>query len=49
MVFDIPGRDALLRVPMLDPVRGTREHVKELLDGSADVQALVAGLSRDTR
>jgi len=49
VVFDIPGRDALLRVPMLDPVRGTREHVKELLDGSADVQALVAGLSRDTR
>jgi proteasome accessory factor A len=32
VIFDLPGRDSLQRVPTLEPLRGTRNHVKELLD-----------------
>jgi Pup amidohydrolase len=31
VIFDI-GRDSLVRVPMMEPLRGTRRHVGELLD-----------------
>src|SRR5665809_151927 len=27
VIFDLPGRDSLQRVPTLEPLRGTREHV----------------------
>ncbi len=30
--LDLPGRDSLQRVPTLEPLRGTRNRVKELLD-----------------
>ena len=36
VIFDIPGRGALQRVPTLDPLRGTREHVGALLDRCRD-------------
>jgi hypothetical protein len=49
LVFDLPGRESLLRVPMIDPLRGTHEHVHELLEGSADAEALVGSLMRDSR
>lgn len=29
VIFDLPGRDSLQRVPTLEPLRGTRNHVKE--------------------
>jgi len=32
VIFDVPGRDSLQRVPTLDPLRGTRAHVGHLLD-----------------
>jgi len=32
VIFDVPGRGALQRVPTLDPHRGTRDHVGELLE-----------------
>jgi len=38
------GADALQRVPMREPLRGTREHVERLLADSADAAALVARL-----
>jgi proteasome accessory factor A len=44
VVFDVPGSDSLLRVPTLDPRRGTREHVSGLLDRSPDVATLIAQL-----
>ncbi len=47
VVFDVPGRDALLRVPTLEPLRGTLDHVGSLLDASPDVATLVARLSAD--
>ncbi|NED94224.1 proteasome accessory factor PafA2 [Phytoactinopolyspora alkaliphila] len=42
VIFDLPGRDALQRVPTLDPVRGTKAHVGTLLsrcDTAADLLA----------
>jgi proteasome accessory factor A len=47
VVFDVPGRESLLRVPTLEPVRGTRSHVEALLDSSPDVATLIARLAPD--
>ncbi len=38
------GADALQRIPMREPLRGTKEHVEELLAASEDAAALVAKL-----
>lgn len=43
MVFDV-GRDPLRRVPMMEPMRGTRSHVGELLDASTSVSDLLERL-----
>lgn len=43
LIFDI-GTDPLRRVPMLEPLRGTREHVDELLKSCATPAELVARL-----
>jgi proteasome accessory factor A len=40
LIFDT-GREALQRVPMREPLRGTREHVADLLDRAPDAAALV--------
>ena len=45
VVFDIPGRPHLLRVPTLDPTRGSRQHVQDLLDASQTAEQLVTALS----
>ena len=45
MIFDVPGRGALQRVPTLDPTRGTREHVGALLDRCATASDLVDALA----
>jgi len=42
VVFDLPGRHALQRVPTLDPLRGTRAHVGALLDASPSAEELLA-------
>lgn len=47
VVFDVPGRESLLRVPTLDPLRGTRAHVSALLDASPDVATLIDRLTPD--
>jgi proteasome accessory factor A len=39
------GREALQRIPMREPLRGTRAHVEELLATSEDAAALVDKLS----
>ena len=38
------GNDALQRIPMREPLRGTKAHVDALLDASDDAAALVANL-----
>ena len=45
VIFDLPGRDSLQRVPTLEPLRGTRNHVKELLDRCRTAEELVRVLS----
>ncbi|HEX6198162.1 MAG TPA: depupylase/deamidase Dop [Jiangellaceae bacterium] len=45
VIFDLPGHDALQRVPTLDPLRGTKEHVGELLENSNTADDLVRALS----
>jgi proteasome accessory factor PafA2 len=40
MVFDV-GRDPLRRVPMMEPLRGTAEHVRSLIDESDTVTELL--------
>jgi proteasome accessory factor A len=43
VIFDV-GRDSLVRVPMLEPLRGTKNHVADLLDNSPTAQALIDAL-----
>jgi proteasome accessory factor A len=45
VIFDIPGRESLQRVPTLEPLRGTRAHVGGLLDRSRTAAELVAALT----
>jgi proteasome accessory factor PafA2 len=45
VIFDLPGRDSLQRVPTLEPLRGTRRHVGELLDRCATAEELVRTLA----
>ncbi|WP_346770725.1 depupylase/deamidase Dop [Cellulomonas sp. RIT-PI-Y] len=44
VVFDVPGAPSLQRVPMRDPLRGTRAHVGPLLDSSPDAGSLLEKL-----
>jgi proteasome accessory factor A len=47
VIFDV-GRDALVRIPMLDPARGTKAHVGELMDAVTDATELVDALTGAT-
>ncbi len=44
LIFDV-GRDALQRIPMMEPGRGTRAHVGALLDEVADARELLDRLT----
>ena len=43
LVFDV-GRDPLRRVPMMEPLRGTAEHVARLIDESDTAAELLERL-----
>jgi len=45
VIFDVPGHAALQRVPMLEPLRGTREGVGDLIDRSPDASTLLRELA----
>jgi proteasome accessory factor A len=45
VIFDIPGRDSLQRVPTLEPLRGTKEHVGELIDRCETAEQLVTAIT----
>ncbi len=45
VIFDIPGRESLQRVPTPDPLRGTRAHVGALLDSEPTAEGLIAALN----
>ncbi len=46
VIFDLPGKESLTRVPTIDPLRGSRAHVGALIDGADTATALVAALTR---
>ena len=46
VIFDLPGRESLQRVPTIDPLRGTRAHVGDLIDRSETAEALFTALTR---
>jgi Pup amidohydrolase len=48
LIFDIPGRESLQRVPMMEPLRGTRHHVADLLDQCPTAVQLVDRLAADS-
>jgi proteasome accessory factor A len=43
VIFDV-GRESLVRVPMLEPLRGTKAHVGELLDRCSTAAQLIDAL-----
>ncbi|HET7660819.1 MAG TPA: proteasome accessory factor PafA2 family protein, partial [Oryzihumus sp.] len=45
LIFDLPGHTSLQRVPMLEPLRGTRAAVGALIDRSEDATALLRELA----
>ncbi|PFG38205.1 proteasome accessory factor A [Georgenia soli] len=45
VVLDVPENEHLVRVPMNDPLRGTREHVGALLERSATAAELLENLT----
>ena len=46
VIFDLPGRESLQRVPTIDPLRGSRTHVGELIDRCDTAEQLFAALTR---
>ena len=46
-VCDIPQRESLLRVPTLEPTRGTHGHVSHILEASPDAASLIDALTDD--
>jgi proteasome accessory factor A len=45
VIFDIPGRESLQRVPTLEPLRGTKSHVGALFDRCETASELVTALT----
>ena len=45
VIFDLPGRDSLQRVPTMEPLRGTERHVAALLDRCNDADELVRAIT----
>jgi proteasome accessory factor PafA2 len=46
VIFDLPGRESLQRVPTIDPLRGSRTHVGDLLDRCDTAEELFTALTR---
>src|SRR5690606_7817100 len=46
VIFDVPGEPSLQRIPTLDPLRGTKQHVGDLLDTCDSASDLFAALAR---
>lgn len=46
VIFDLPGRESLQRVPTIDPLRGSKASVGALIDRCDTAEALFAALTR---
>ncbi|MBA3234043.1 MAG: proteasome accessory factor PafA2 [Propionibacteriales bacterium] len=45
VIFDLPGKDSLQRIPTMEPSRGTRHHVGALLDRCDTAEELFAAIT----
>ncbi|HEX7659825.1 MAG TPA: proteasome accessory factor PafA2, partial [Pseudonocardiaceae bacterium] len=45
VIFDL-GRESLVRIPTLEPLRGTKSHVGALLEAADTAEDLVNALTR---
>ncbi|MDN5896137.1 MAG: proteasome accessory factor PafA2 [Nocardioides sp.] len=45
VIFDLPGRDSLQRIPTIDPLRGSKAHVGPLLDRCETAEQLITALT----
>ena len=45
VIFDLPGRESLQRIPTIDPLRGSRAHVGALLDRCDTAEDLFTALT----
>lgn len=45
VIFDLPGHDSLQRVPTMDPLRGTADHVEELFAQSRTATELFSAIT----
>ncbi|MET0821284.1 MAG: depupylase/deamidase Dop [Aeromicrobium sp.] len=45
VIFDLPGRDSLQRIPTMEPLRGTEEHVGALFESSATAAELFTAIT----
>jgi hypothetical protein len=45
VIFDLPGRDSLQRIPTMEPLRGTAEHVGGLFESSTTASELFAAIT----
>jgi proteasome accessory factor A len=46
VIFDLPGHDSLQRIPTMEPLRGTKEHVGELFARSESASDLFTAITR---
>jgi proteasome accessory factor PafA2 len=46
VIFDLPGRESLQRIPTIDPLRGSRAHVGDLIDRCDTAEELFTALTR---
>lgn len=46
VIFDLPGNDTLQRVPTMEPLRGTKEHVGRLFEENETAAALFSAITR---
>lgn len=45
VIFDLPGHDSLQRIPTMEPLRGTQEHVGALFESSATASELFSAIT----
>ncbi|KGN38688.1 depupylase/deamidase Dop [Knoellia subterranea] len=49
VVVEVPGERSLQRIPILEPLRGTKDAVGDLVDGASDIRSLLESLAAADR
>jgi proteasome accessory factor A len=45
LIVEVPGERSLQRIPLLEPLRGTKDAVGDLVDGASDIRSLLESLA----